>query len=42
MKSEKSSSQTITSAKAGSLRKFSYKYGDGDVRKYYPKHDVAV
>jgi hypothetical protein len=24
------------------VSKFSSKYGDGDVRKYYPKHDVAV
>lgn len=24
------------------VSKFSSKYGDGDARKYYPKHDVAV
>ena len=24
------------------VSKFSSKYGDGDIRKYYPKHDVAV
>ena len=24
------------------VSKFSSKYGEGDVRKYYPKHDVAV
>jgi hypothetical protein len=24
------------------VKKFKSKYGEGDVRKYYPKHDVAV
>lgn len=34
----------ITDAKqvAATVEKFREKYGAGDVKKYYPKHDVAV
>ena len=27
---------------SGIVSKFNSKYGESDVRKYYPKHDVAV